>query len=59
MAQAVFGNEILDSVAALEKAEELLIKVSEAAAQSDTDTSLLKFLQSYQKAPQGNLKNKA
>lgn len=59
VAQAVFGNDILDSVAALEEAEKLLIKVEEAGSQNDTNASLLTFLVNYQKAQEGTIKNKA
>ncbi|MCE8163791.1 MAG: hypothetical protein I3273_07145 [Candidatus Moeniiplasma glomeromycotorum] len=47
MAEAVFGNNILDTMSALQEAEKLLIKVQEAQSKEDADTSLLTFLQNY------------
>ncbi|CAG8455887.1 2008_t:CDS:2 [Ambispora gerdemannii] len=45
VAQAIFDNEVLDSAAALQAAEKLLIKVREAEAKNDVDASLLTLLQ--------------
>jgi len=59
VAQAVFDSNVLDTVAALDEAEKLYIKVLEAETKNDTDASLLTFLQGYQNAEVGNLKNKA
>jgi len=58
VAQAIFDNEILDSAAALQAAEKLLIKVREAEAKNDVDASLSTLLQGYQEAENGTIKNK-
>jgi len=58
VAQAIFDNEVLDSAAALQAAEKLLIKVREAEAKNDVDASLSTLLQGYQEAENGTIKNK-
>nr|CAG8435678.1 12341_t:CDS:2 [Entrophospora candida] len=58
-AQAVFSNNVLDSVRALELAERLYKKVKKAEVSDDIDISLLTFLQSYQRAGEGTIKNQA
>jgi hypothetical protein len=59
VAQVVFDSNVLDTVVALDEAEKLYVKVREAETKNDTDTSLLTFLQGYQNAEVGVLKNKA
>jgi hypothetical protein len=59
VAQAIFDNQVLDSAAAVQTAEKLLIKVREAETKNDVDMSLLTLLQGYQEAETGTLKNKA